>query len=148
MRDVPNLLCASRRLDEECVRRFRPSLARPFQIDHRVDQHVADVYILRSKLARDRFRENSLCGFGRREAQPRQFPDPRRSRLRQAWYYSLRPHCAVATSAPHYSGLIETRDSLGAVTQLVKNGGAIRSEKRCKLTNARGSAIEQGRRAR
>src|SRR5215471_14568890 len=42
--DVPDFLGNSGGGDEEVVRRVRPPLARPLQVDDRVDHHIGDVY--------------------------------------------------------------------------------------------------------
>jgi len=68
MRDVPDFVGDCRRRDEKFVRRVGETLARPLEIDNRVDEHIGHVHALRSDFARDRFRENPLRGFGRRES--------------------------------------------------------------------------------
>src|SRR5206468_7704981 len=78
MRDVPDFLGDRRGLDEELVRGVREHLPRPLEVDDRVDHHVCDVYALGPDLAGDRFREDPLCRFGRREAREAGLPADRR----------------------------------------------------------------------
>src|SRR5207249_228516 len=56
----------------------REHLPRPLEVDDRVDHHVCDVYALGPDLAGDRFREDPLCRFGRREAREAGLPADRR----------------------------------------------------------------------
>jgi hypothetical protein len=54
MHEVPDLLGDRRRFDEELIRRVGPPLARPGEVDHRIDQHIGDMDALGPDLARDR----------------------------------------------------------------------------------------------
>jgi hypothetical protein len=46
----------------------RPPLARPGEVDHRIDQHIGGMDVLRTDFARDRLGEDALRRLGRREA--------------------------------------------------------------------------------
>src|SRR2546422_9674265 len=63
--DVPDSLDNGGGGDEKVIGSVRPPLARPLQVDDRVDQHVGDVYPLWTKLAGQRFRETPLRRLGR-----------------------------------------------------------------------------------
>jgi hypothetical protein len=67
MNGVPDFVGDRRGFDEEVVRSVGPALARPLQVDDRVNQHVDHVYAFWSELPGDGSRENPLSGLGRRE---------------------------------------------------------------------------------
>src|SRR5258708_7884866 len=68
MRDVPDLLGDRCRFDEERVRPVGPPLARPGEVDHRINQHVGDMDAFGPELAPDRLGEDALRGFRRGKA--------------------------------------------------------------------------------
>ena len=57
-----------RRLNEELIRPVLEALPRPGHVDDGIDHEIGDVDVLRTHLARDRFRKDTLRGLGRREA--------------------------------------------------------------------------------
>src|SRR5512134_2862229 len=65
---VPDLIGNGGGLDEEVVRLILVALARPGDVDHRIDHQVGDVHALGSQVARHGLGENALRGLRRREA--------------------------------------------------------------------------------
>src|SRR6476659_2586707 len=67
-RQVPRFLCDSGRLDEEVIRLVLVTLARPGDVDDRVNTNVRDVNALRAKFPRHGFGQNALRSLGRSKA--------------------------------------------------------------------------------
>src|SRR5260370_7473462 len=67
MRDVPDLVGDRGRFNEKVVGRIGEALARPLEVDDRVNQYVCDVYAFWPEFPRDGFGEDPLSRLGRRE---------------------------------------------------------------------------------